>query len=115
MNNHASAAMLKGLTSQLMLTVTAMPRHCSATRCSALTGINAADLIDLALRCHAVELVDRQRDKELDAAFECAQRVAERVAPLDLRSLDRAGSGTPQCAVMGLPGQIGADLAGSLI
>src|SRR6267378_614335 len=26
-----------------------------------------------------------------------------------------AGSGTPQCAVMGLPGQIGADLAGSLI
>ena len=27
--------MLKGLTSQLMQTVTAMPRHCSATRCSA--------------------------------------------------------------------------------
>src|SRR6266403_3443534 len=26
-----------------------------------------------------------------------------------------AGSGAPQCAVMGLPGQIGADLAGSLI
>ena len=27
--------MLKGLTSQLMPTVTAIPRHCSATRCSA--------------------------------------------------------------------------------
>ena len=27
--------MLNGLTSQLMPTVTAMPRHCSATRCSA--------------------------------------------------------------------------------
>ncbi len=27
--------MLKGLMSQLMPTVTAMPRHCSATRCSA--------------------------------------------------------------------------------
>ena len=27
--------MLNGLTSQLIPTVTAMPRHCSATRCSA--------------------------------------------------------------------------------
>jgi hypothetical protein len=35
MNSQPSAAMLKGLTSQLMPTVTAMPRHCSATRCNA--------------------------------------------------------------------------------
>ena len=35
MNSQPSAAMLKGLTSQLMPTVTAMPRHSSATRCSA--------------------------------------------------------------------------------
>ena len=32
MKSQASNAMLKGLTSQLMPTVTAMPRHCSATR-----------------------------------------------------------------------------------
>ena len=35
MNSQPSNAMLNGLTSQLMPTVTAMPRHCSATRCSA--------------------------------------------------------------------------------
>ena len=35
MNSQPSSAMLNGLTSQLMPTVTAMPRQCSATRCSA--------------------------------------------------------------------------------
>ena len=36
MNSQPSSAMLNGLTSQLMPTVTAMPRHASATRCSAV-------------------------------------------------------------------------------
>jgi hypothetical protein len=35
MNSQPSKAMLNGFTSQLTPTVTAMPRHCSATRCSA--------------------------------------------------------------------------------
>ena len=35
MNSQPSKAMLNGFTSQLIPTVTAMPRHCSATRCSA--------------------------------------------------------------------------------
>ncbi len=35
MNSQPSSAMLNGLTSQLIPTVTAMPRHCSATRCKA--------------------------------------------------------------------------------
>jgi hypothetical protein len=34
-NNQPSSAMLKGFTSQLMPTVTPIPRHCSATRCNA--------------------------------------------------------------------------------
>jgi hypothetical protein len=35
MKSEPSNAMLNGLTSQLMPTVTAMPRHCSATLCNA--------------------------------------------------------------------------------
>src|ERR1700747_919699 len=53
----------------------------------------AADVIDLALDRHAVELVDRQRDKQLDAVFERDIGVAESAPLLRFRDLHGRGIG----------------------
>jgi hypothetical protein len=53
-----------------------------------------ADLIGAAFQRHPVELVDRQRDEQLDAGFELPAGVAKRpLAPI-FRALDGGGIGS---------------------
>ena len=52
-------------------------------------------------------MLDRQTDEDADALVEHAERVGEGEVPLRLGALGLAGSGRPQCAVIGWPGQIG--------
>jgi hypothetical protein len=67
----------------------------------------AADFIDLPLSRHAIEFVDRQRREELDAvssALSASRNALRRSISVPSTA---AGSGTPQCAVIGLPGHTG--------
>src|SRR6267143_5219823 len=58
----------------------------------------AADLIDVAFNCHAIELLDRQRDEKLDPVFERNIGVAEGPPQLSFGPL---GSGRIGHAPMG--------------
>jgi len=74
-------------------------------RCRAV----AADLIDVAFDGQAIELVDRQRDQQLDAIFERDVSLAEGASLLGFRALHRGGIGY---APMGDDRIAGPDRAG---
>src|SRR5947207_2862906 len=78
--------MLNGFTSQLTPTVTAMPRHCSATRCSAPKSTLSS--IGAALQGQAIELVDRRCGEKLNARFELPAGVAKRLSAVLFAALD---------------------------
>src|SRR5215471_15540533 len=75
----------------------------------------ATDLVDIALDRHAVELVDRQRDKQLNAVFESDIGVAEGTPLLGVRALHRGGIGDTPMGGHRVPRPDRTNLAGSLI
>ena len=67
----------------------------------------ATDVVDGALNGHALEGAERQGEKQADTAVEDDEGVVEGArVPWDV-PVTAAGSGIPQCAVMGWPGQTG--------
>ena len=79
---------------------------CAVQAAEAADGV-AADGVEPGLQRHPVEAGDRQAEEDLDAVLEGREGLAEGGAALDLRALAAAGSGTPQCAVIGWPGHTG--------
>ena len=67
----------------------------------------AADGIELGLQRHPVETGERQAEKDLDAVLEGREGLAKGGARSISLPSTAAGSGTPQCAVIGWPGQAG--------
>ena len=69
--------------------------RCHGRSASAVTSRMPADLVDPAFERHAVELVDRQRDKQLDPVFQEAQRVAKGALLLGLAARRRRRGRAP--------------------
>jgi len=66
-----------------------------------------ADVVEFFLQSEPVESCQRQTKKQADAAVENEERFAESRSTSAALPRTTAGSGTPQWAVIGCPGQTG--------
>ena len=81
--------------------------HSAAAPADAPCVLRLADRVELLLQAQPVERAERQADEDVDAVGQHSERVGEGEADFGFGAVAAAGSGMPQCAVIGWPGQTG--------